>query len=125
MRRTYFYAAVGVLLIAGSLVAAQVRGRPVQTSEYSGRIVKMDPRRGIITIQSGQGPNAVEQNFQVVGNTRYYAKNNAGIIEGLRNTNFRPGADVWYRTYPGPNNNNALSELRLGPTLPPMPPQGK
>ena len=126
MWRTIFCATIGLLLAAGSQIAAQGQRIPAKGPELKGKIMKIDPR-GVLTIQTGEGQNAVLQNYLTNGNTKYYGYNNLGMIEGLRNSNFRPGANVYYRPAPAPGNTATqwLSELRVGPTVPQLPAYGQ
>jgi len=111
---------VGVLLTAGGLLTAQntTQGQGGKDQELRGKIVRVDPEKGVIVIRTGEGDKAKEQEFRVNKTTKYFGTDRKDLADGLRAKDFRQGSDVWYRMMPSTGGNTAqtIAELRLGPS---------
>jgi len=116
---------IGLLLLAGGGFAdAQGTTRPGDKTtgtggtrlgkEMRGRIVRVDPEKGIVVIRVGTGTDAKEREFRVAKTTRYFGKDNKALTDGLKGTGWKANTDVWFRTTGGENSTN-LGELRMGP----------
>ena len=113
MLRTFACVGVGLLLVAGAVAAQNTQAGQGQ-KELRGKIVRIDPEKGVVVIRTADNK---EQEFKVGKTTKYYGADRKAMTDGLRSKDLRTGADVWYRmggTATTPD--GTISELRLGPT---------
>src|SRR4051794_8109012 len=122
MLRTCVCVGIGLLLAAGGVTAAQ--GDKTQAGgkdqEMRGKIVRVDPEKGVVVIRTGEGDKAKEVEYRVSKTTKYFGTDRKDLTDGLRFKDFRQGSDVWFRMSPTTGTNTTermLSELRLGPSL--------
>jgi len=76
-----------------------------------GKVVRVDPDKGIIVIRTGEGTSAKEQQFKVGKTAKYYGEDRKEVQGGL--TGFRTGSDIRYRTGTG-DQSQEISELWMG-----------
>jgi len=114
---------VGLLLAAGSALAAQAPAQQVQPVEMRGRIVRVDPAAGVIVIRTGEGNAVKNMEYRVAKDTRYLGTDLKVLQDGLRAPGFRQGIDVWYRAMPATSTTpQSLMSLSLAPAKPAPPP---
>jgi hypothetical protein len=134
MRRILASVCVG-LLLAGFAAAQTARPAPAQgvpdksvVMAMQGKIVRVDPQKGVVVIRTGVGATARDMEYRVGRTTRYFGTDRAALKEGLKHEGFKEGADVWYRPLPtktgAPAENTAgssprnISEIGFGRTAP-------
>jgi hypothetical protein len=78
--------------------------------DIRGKIVRVDPDKGVIVIRSGTGTEAKEVEYTVDKSTAYWATEQQRVNDGLRYQGFAPGADVWYRVGP---RGRVISDVRF------------
>lgn len=119
LRYKGFKTGTDVWLVMGddNRVVTEVRFTDPATEviDIRGKIVRVDPDKGVIVIKSGTGTEAKEVEFTVDKSTVYWATEQQRINDALMYQGFKPGADVWYRVGP---RGRVISEVRFyDPTI--------
>src|SRR5262245_51424203 len=70
--------------------------RPATAQFMQGSIVSVDAAGNTITLKTGTGANAREQEFRVNNTTRYFGTDRQPLTNGLRFNGLKAGTDVWY-----------------------------
>jgi len=78
----------------------------------SGQIVSTDPNTGMVTVRTGTGANAREQQFRVGDKARFFNANRQALTDGLSFNGFSPGANVFFQSGAG-GQGNIINDLRL------------
>jgi hypothetical protein len=78
--------------------------------DVRGKIVRVDPDKGVIVIKSGDGTEAKEVEYTVERTTKYWGPDEKPFTTALRYEAFRPGAEVWYRVGP---RGRVINEVRF------------
>src|SRR4051794_7375627 len=99
MLRTSMCFGIAMLLAAGGVLTVQGGDKDkattqVKNQELRGKIVRVDPEKGVIVIRTGEGDKAKEVQYNIAKTTKFYGTDRKDLSEGLRSKDFRQGADV-------------------------------
>jgi hypothetical protein len=81
-------------------------------ADRRGQVVRVDPAKGVVVMQAGEGPAAKEFQYRLNASTRFWGVDRALVADGLKYNGFRPGATVWYRVGDADNAQN-ITEMRF------------
>ncbi len=82
------------------------------------QIVKVNPETNTVTIRTGTGTEAKEQELRVSATTKFYGSDKQPLTDGLKFKGFKEGTDVWYQMGAGADK-DVIADLRLyDPALP-------
>jgi hypothetical protein len=79
----------------------------------SGRVVRVDPTGNTITVRTGTGTDAKEQEFRVNNTTKFWGDDRKALSDGLRYKGFREGTQVWFRTGTTGDDRMTINDLRF------------
>lgn len=77
-----------------------------------GQIVNVNQQTGMMTLRTGVGNAAREQQFRMAADARFIGADRRPIKDGLKFNGFSNGTNVWFRSGTG-NMANSISDMRL------------
>jgi hypothetical protein len=83
-----------------------------KTIYLEGKIVRVDPEKGMVVVRTGTGDAVKEYEYKVEKTTQYWSQEQQPVATGLRYEGFRVGTPIWYRVGPG-DQNRVMSEVRF------------
>ena len=109
MKRTLMCLGMGLLVVLGGTLKADepVRDR---IRDVRGRVVRVDPDRSVIVVQTGTGTDVKEVEYTVGKTTKYWAADQQPFTDALRYRGFKAGSDVWFRMG---DDNKVVNEVRF------------
>jgi hypothetical protein len=114
MRNLMFGAAIG-LAVASLAVAQRPSGtrpmaNPAAAQFMHAQIVNVNPQAGMMTLRTGSGATAREEQFRLAEKARLFNSERMAIREGLAHNGFKPGTNVFFRTG---DPANMITDLRM------------